>query len=225
MTETTGQAAIRQCEHCFTFLDEQRAPLRPQPRPTLAIPDEVTVCAECAIKGPPEPERFYQSRANRNSKRKTKAFAPAQAVKAEPMVHRGCPPEIELPGAATVQTDLNGRVVDDTITQEEYVAQGEATATNGRILAFLRVHLGRWQSCDEIENRFGTHRMNSRAADIRRYVKAEGLDVDQRQEVQTNGKRYSYYRLCRIEDSERLARKQQREMDDESVHGVPIKGN
>ena len=209
MTETTGQAAIRQCEHCFAFLDDHGAPLRPQPRPTLMIP-EVTVCAECAVKGPPEPERFYQSRYKRNSKRKSKASAPAQAVKPEPMVHRGCPPEIDLPS----QVDFSGQPVDDTLTQEQYAAQGEATATNGRILAFLRVHLGHWQSCDEIENRFGTHRMNSRAADIRRYVKAEGLDVDQRQEVQTNGKRYSYYRLCRIEESERLARKQQRELDE-----------
>jgi hypothetical protein len=99
--------------------------------------------------------------------------------------------------------------------EETFRAHANPATQNGAILAELRRHFGQWLSIAQLEELSGSRRMNSRAADIRKLVDAEGLDVDQQSRPFPETKRlHSYYRLVRKEDSERLKRIDRREATD-----------
>ncbi len=119
--------------------------------------------------------------------------APVPPPAREPVgIERSLPPESEF----------------EMTSEDEFRAVADPSTQNGAILAELRRHFGQWLSIARLEELSGSRRMNSRAADIRKLVDAEGLDVDQQSRPFPETKRlHSYYRLVRKEDSERLKRK------------------
>lgn len=216
MSNETTTAGFRQCEHCFVFVDEAGAALSPQPRfgyGFLKIP-EMVVCASCQVNGPPPREvqngdgRIRKAAPNRERK---KARGGVLRVETGTSVHRGCPVEKDLP-MGKVET-----VIPEGGDQAAYMARGEGHGQNATILAHFRKHFGKWIFSGDLEELSGSRRMNSRAADIRRLVKPQGLVVDC-MITQVDGSVHSYYRLCSDTDPEYLLHLEERREAKATVH-------
>lgn len=83
-------------------------------------------------------------------------------------------------------------------TQLTFEEHGGAQSQNAKILARLKATPGVDVPMPELERISGSHRLNSRAADLRKRGKKEGFQIFCRTE-HVNGQVHSFYRLEYIE--------------------------
>ena len=88
------------------------------------------------------------------------------------------------------------------IEQLEFQAEGGGRSQNELALDVLIRHSPEWVSMPELEAVSGSHRMNSRIADLRKRVAKDGQTIENKIQWQ-DGKCCSFYRLIQISTSTR----------------------
>ncbi len=77
------------------------------------------------------------------------------------------------------------------MNQAEFVMTSKSPSQADIILAELEEHRGEWVSMKRLYQIAESHAVNSRVADLRK----RGHNIDNKQEVQADGQRHSFYRL------------------------------
>lgn len=227
-----GQEApiiLWQCEMCFRYCDLHGRRLDPQPKygAQNKLPEipGILVCGPCKVCPPPAITTDYPRKARlRPSFADKRVVSPSAASggRSSPDHLRGCPPERDLPHAtgephaqhvARFNQSANAKDRDGLVFDEL-----------NKSFDFLHPeNPGSWVTGWDFLHKHGVKAANSCAARIRDWpdLVERGIDVDSAMIPNRAGGSNEWwaYRLCRIEDSQRLAREQKRK-----EHQIELKG-